>query len=82
MTDLTPEQLEIARFMKRARAVLRLNADDFGGVCGLKGTHRSRTVYRWEHAKLTPTGSVIKVIENLLEKHRRQEIAERRKATP
>lgn len=76
--EITPEHTRIASYIKKARNKLGLEQTDFGRACGLRGRHCGRTVSRWEHAELQPSGPVLAMIKSMLDKHRRQIQVQRR----
>lgn len=70
--ELTPDQNAVASFIRRARTILNMNCRDFGEACVLTGTHRGRTVRRWERGELRPSPRILKIITDLLEAQKRQ----------
>lgn len=82
MKKMTTKQTASSNFIKAARSILNMRAEDFGEACGLTGKHRGRTVYRWEHGELIPSGPVRKVIDNLLRRHSRMLSENRQPSNP
>lgn len=55
--------------IKHIRKTMKLNAEEFATLVGLRGVHRARTVYKWECESASPSGTTEKSIREMALKH-------------